>query len=76
MNISHWYSDFFDIIYNQFSIGFEKELNILGKLHVSEQGIEVYKECKRIGLKFWPEMEKFCERILNEQSITKVEEFD
>ena len=74
--IDNWYSDFFDIIYNQFSIGFEKELNILGKLHVSEQGIEVYKECKRIGLKFWPEMEKFCERILDEQSITKVEEFD
>lgn len=74
--IDNSYSNFFDIMYNQFSLGFEKELNILGKLHVSEQGIEMYKECKRIGLKFWPEMEKFCESILNEQSKTKVEEFD
>ena len=74
--IDNSYSNFFDIMYNQFSLGFEKELNTLGKLHVSEQGIEMYKECKRIGLKFWPEMEKFCESILNEQSKTKVEEFD
>lgn len=65
------YNSYFDTIYNEFSLGFEKELNILGKLHISSKGVELYKECKRIGMKLLPEVEKYCEMLITKTSDKK-----
>lgn len=62
------FNSYFDIMYNEFSLGFSKELNILGKLHISNRGVDLYKECKRIGMKLIPEVEEFCEKLINDSS--------
>ncbi|SHM28139.1 hypothetical protein SAMN04488494_1586 [Xylanibacter ruminicola] len=53
-------SDFFDILYNEFNIGFDNELPILGKHVITENGLQVFKIGKRIGMNFTSEEESAC----------------
>ncbi len=67
-------SHFFDILYNEFNIGFDNELPILGKHVISEEGLQVFNIGKRIGMYFSPEEESACMLyILNKNKQTSEE---
>ena len=66
MNDNHIYkiedneSQFFDVLYNQFNLGFDNELPILGKHKIDDMGLQLFNIGKRIGLEFSPEEEQAC----------------
>ena len=66
MNDNHIYkiedneSQFFDVLYNQFNLGFDNELPILGKHKIDDMGLQLFNIGKRIGLDFSPEEEQAC----------------
>ena len=53
-------SQFFDVLYNQFNLGFDNELPILGKHKIDDMGLQLFNIGKRIGLEFSPEEEQAC----------------
>lgn len=53
-------SQFFDVLYNQFNLGFDNELPILGKHKTDDMGLQLFNIGKRIGLAFSPEEEQAC----------------
>ena len=66
MNDNHIYkiedneSQFFDVLYNQFNLGFDNELPILGKHKIDDMGLQLFNIGKKIGLDFSPEEEQAC----------------
>lgn len=53
-------SQFFDVLYNQFCLGFDNELPILGKHMIDDIGLQAFNIGKRIGLNFSSEEETAC----------------
>ena len=53
-------SQLFDVLYNQFNLGFDNELPILGKHKINDMGLQLFNIGKKIGLGFSPEEEQAC----------------
>lgn len=64
------YSALFDYLYYNGGLGFKKELYYPNKLMISEDGIELYETCKRIGLKLHPSFDAVYEQYKKDNSIT------